>query len=133
MLANLLDDVWVNWAQVVWSEEFDHVVEDEQLEFEVMFGLLFVYLWQNLTDQLLDQLIAVSLMGLEENTEDFGKRDLKLVLILVFFLEHGKVLLIEFIIIIAVHLLFLILLVIFESVLGLGQELEDLFAQLFHT
>jgi hypothetical protein len=58
---------------------------------------------------------------------------LKLVLILVFFLEHGKVLLIEFIIIIAVHLLFLILLVIFESVLGLGQELEDLFAQLFHT
>lgn len=133
MLANLLDDVWVNWAQVVWSEEFDHVVEDEQLEFEVMFGLLFVYLWQNLTDQLLDQLIAVSLMGLEENTEDFGKRDLKLVLILVFFLEHGKVLLIEFIIIIAVHLLFLILLVIFESVFRLGQELEDLFAQLFHT
>lgn len=131
--ADLGDDLRVNRAQEVRPEELNHVIQNEEKELLAVLCGLLGDLWKNASDQLLYQVIAMWLMRLEKNAKDLSEGNLQLVLVLVLFLEHGKVLLIQLVIIISIHVLLLVLVVVLLPVIRLLQEFEDLITQHFDT
>lgn len=74
----------------------------------------------------MNKVSAELLMGLEQDTQNLSKLNLKFVFTLVFFLQNSDILFIKFIFFLTIHVLFLIFVVVLNSVFRLLQELKYL-------
>lgn len=123
--ANLGHNLWIDWTKEVWAEELNHVVKNEKKELLLLLGIVLGDLWKDGGNELLDKSLAVSLVSLEENTEDLSKGNLELILVLVLLLENGKVLLVESVVLVSLLVLLLVLGVVLDSVLRLLDKAKD--------
>lgn len=72
--ADLLDDLWIHWAQEVWSQEFNHIVENEEQEFGLSFAFVLCHFWENFGDEFLDKRLACVSVCLEHDTKKLRDR-----------------------------------------------------------
>jgi len=81
----------------------------------------------------LNYVADVLLVSLEEDTNDLSEVKLELVFILVLFLEHKEVFLVEKIFLGTSHVFFLVFVVLLDSVFRLSDEVEDSFCELVNA
>ena len=96
-----------------------------------MFGAMLCSGWKHFLPELLYQLSTELFMCLKQSPKNLRQSNLQLMLILVLFFEHGEILVVETILLLALQILFLILLVILLSILRLLQEVKYLLTKHF--
>ena len=73
VVANLLDNLRIHWAQEVRSEELNHVIKDEEQELLFLLRSVSLHSWQNCGLQNLNEVSAVRAMSLEEDSETLSE------------------------------------------------------------
>jgi len=114
--ANLIHDLGEDGAKEFRAEEFNHIIKDEENKLHCVFGAVLGGSWEHFLPELLYQLSAELLMRLEQSSKNLCQRDLQLMLVLILFLEHGEVLVVEAILLLSLPILLLILLIILLSI-----------------
>lgn len=131
--ADLIANLRINWAEEIGTKIFDHVVEDEEEELLLLLGGVLFDQRNDVNQELLHQILNMQFVGLEEDTENFSKTELKFILVFVFFLEHEDILFVELVFLFTLLVLLFVLLIILDSVLRLLDEPEDLIGELVDT